>query len=85
MSLVNFKSRVHGMMLIELEAWQKCEKDWNMGNQFDESVLESALQNFDKMSDEDWSWWKNADQDIMGIAHALSAFEAPELDSAWID
>ena len=93
MSIVNLKLAVETKLHIELEAWLKCEKKWNVSNQFDEIVLESALENFsenfDLLVDK---WQKEGDTvktmqtvGVMDWARFLSEFEAPEMDSVWVD
>jgi hypothetical protein len=87
MNVTNFKTQTEIKMQIELDAWKAGEKKWGMASQFDESILESAMKNIDMMADEQWEWWMNAQagQNVMAIAHALSQFEAPEIDGAWVN
>lgn len=93
MSIVNLKLAVETKLHIELEAWLKCEKHWNVSNQFDEIVLESALENFDTAFDALVEKWQKEGSTVetmqtigvMDWAHCLSEFQAPEMDSAWID
>lgn len=93
MSIVNLKLAVETKLHIELEAWLKCEKQWNVSNQFDEIVLESALENFDTAFDALIEKWQKEGStvetmqtiSVMDWAHCLSEFQAPEMDSAWID
>lgn len=94
MSIVNLKLATEIKLQIELEAWQNGDKKWNVSNQFNESVLESALENyseaFDALVDK---WLKDGSSTpeslqtigIMDWAHCLSEFEAPEIDSVWVD
>jgi len=93
MSIVNLKLAVETKLHIELEAWLNCEKKWNVSNQFDEIVLESALENFDTAFDSLAEKWQKEGStvetmqsiSVMDWAHCLSEFEAPEIDSVWID
>lgn len=94
MNITNLKLAVETKLHIELEAWLRCEKEWNVSNQFDESVLESALENFDAAFDTLVEKWLNDGSStveslftiaVMDWAHCLSEFEPPEMDSAWID
>ena len=85
MNVANFKAQTAANLQTEIARWEAGEKQWNVSNQFDESVLESALENLDKMSDDQWEWWANTNAPIMALAHALSAFEVDSLDSAWVD
>jgi len=85
MNATNYKVQAETMMQIELEAWANGEKTWTVSNQFDESVLESAIANMDRMNDAQWAWWANSDANIMSLAHELSQFDAPEIDAVWID
>ena len=94
MSIVNLKLATEIKLQIELEAWQNGDKKWNVSNQFNESVLESALENyseaFDALVDK---WLKDGSSTpeslqtigVMDWAHNLAEFEAPEIDRAWID
>lgn len=93
MSIVNIKLATEIKLQIELEAWKNGEKKWNVSNQFNESVLESALKNFDTAFDSLVEKWQKEGSTVetmqtigvMDWAHALSEFQAPEIDSAWID
>lgn len=93
MSIVNLKLVVETKLQIELEAWQNGEKKWNVSNQFNESVLESALENFSQAFDslvEKWRKEGSATETmqtigVMDWAHRLSDFEAPEIDNSWVD
>lgn len=84
MSLTNFKTAMFATLIAELEAWQNGEKQWNVANQFDETVLESAIENFDNLPEEKWQWFANADYvTVMSIAHEISTFEVEPLADAW--
>ena len=86
MSITNFKTATEIKLQIELEKWQNGEIQWCMNNQHDQYVIESALGNIESMPDDKWEWWIGAlHSSIMDIAHDLSSFDAPEIDSAWID
>ena len=93
MSIINLKLAVETKLHIELEAWLECVKVWNVSNQFDEAVLELSLENFDTAFDSLVEKWQKEGSTVetmrtigvMDWAHCLSEFEAPEIDSAWID
>lgn len=93
MSIANLKLATEIKLQIELEAWKNGEKKWNVSNQFNESVLESALKNFDTAFDSLVEKWQKEGSTVetmqtigvMDWAHCLAEFEAPEIDSAWID
>jgi len=93
MSIVNLKLAVETKLQIELEAWQNGDKKWNVSNQFNESVLESALENFDTAFDALVDKWQKEGSTVetmqtiavMDWAFNLSEFQPSEIDSAWID
>lgn len=87
MNNTNFKTQTQTLIQIELDAWSTGEKTFNMSNQFDESILESALENTDNESamSEAFEMYSNGNYCTMTIAHFLSAFEAPEIAGAWIN
>lgn len=94
MSIVNLKLATEIKLQIELEAWKSGEKKWNVSNQFSETVLESALENYSEAFDALLEKWLNDGSStpeslqtigVMDWAHCLSEFEPPEMDSAWID
>jgi hypothetical protein len=85
MSLTNFKAQVSTLIEIELEEWRDGKKEWNVSNQFDESVLESALDSLDGGIDKAFDLYGNSNYKIMDIAHFLSSFKAPELDGCWVN
>lgn len=85
MSITNFKTATLIKLEAELEAWKKGEKAWTVSNQFDESVIESALQNIDKLTEIDWQEWMTSNADLMTLATAISEFEAPELSEEITD
>lgn len=90
MSIVNLKLVVETKLQIELEAWLKCENKWNVSNQFDEIVLESALENFDEAFDSLVEKWQKEGLTMQAIgvmdwAHCLSEFEPPEIDETLVD
>jgi hypothetical protein len=87
MENAELKAVVKAKLEAELAAWRNGAKKWNVSNQFDESVLESALENIDNY---DFSTPVNkgfAVENIDGMnwAFMISKFEAPEIDRAWID
>lgn len=83
MSITNFKLQTELLIELELESWANGEKSFNMGNQLDESILESAMENIDNMPNNKWEWFMNASCSLMTIAHELSKFETPEISEAW--
>ncbi len=85
LNLTNYKITAQIMIELELEAWKKGDKKWTVSNQFDESVLESALENIDKGIEDAFKYFNGRTLPIMALAHRLADFEAPEIDSAWID
>ena len=93
MNITNLKLATEIKLQIELEAWQNGDKKWNVSNQFNESVLESALENFSEAFDALVDKWRKEGSTVetmqtigvMDWAFCLSEFEPPEMDSAWID
>lgn len=94
MSITNLKLATEIKLQIELEAWKAGDRKWNVSNQFNESVLESALENFDATFDAQVDkWLKDGSStpeslqtiDVMDWAFCLSEFQPNEIDSAWID
>ena len=85
--MINFKTVIETKIEIELAAWENGEKNFNVSNQFDESVLESALENInnDAVMAETYKMYNGLNVPIMDIAHFLSAFKAPEIAGAWIN
>jgi hypothetical protein len=64
----------------------------NVSNQFDESVCESAIEVLNSgdrvVLDKLIEMYKDAGTEYltaMSLAHNISAFEAPEISSAWTD
>lgn len=87
-SATNFKLYLNVQLQCELDAWQAGERAWNVSNQFDESVLESALENLDTAFDAsiaDLNPQQCHNLSVMAWAHRLSNFTPPELDRAWVD
>jgi hypothetical protein len=93
MSITNLKLATEVKLQIELETWQNGDKKWNVSNQFNESVLKSALENFSEAFDALVDKWLKEGSTVetmqtigvMDWAHCLSEFQAPEIDSAWVD
>lgn len=93
MNLTNLKLATEIKLHIELEAWLNCEKKWNVSNQFDEVVLESALEDYDTKFDSLVDKWQKEGSTVetmqtiavMDWAFNLSEFEPQEIDSAWVD
>lgn len=93
MNITNLKLATEIKLQIELEAWKNGEKKWNVSNQFNESVLESALENYSEAFDALLEKWQKEGStvetmqtiEVMDWAHYLSEFEAPEMDAGWVD
>lgn len=94
MSIINLKLDTEIKLQIELEAWRNGDRRWNVSNQFNESVLESAVENFDAAFDTQvHKWLKDGSSTpeslqtiaVMDWAFCLSEFQPSEIDSAWID
>lgn len=93
MNITNLKLATEIKLQIELEAWKNGEKKWNVSNQFNESVLESALENYSEAFDALLEKWQKEGStvetmqtiEVMDWAHCLSEFEAPEMDAGWVD
>ncbi len=68
-----------------IEAWNNGDIRWNVSNQFEETVLESALEQVNEETLSKVNEIYNDQASIVDIAHFLSSFEAPEIDSAWIN
>ena len=83
----NFKTVVETLIEIELAAWTNGDKKFNVSNQFDESILESALEavNNEKVVAECYKIYNGLNVPTMDIAHFLSTFNAPEISGAWIN
>lgn len=89
-NLTNLKTALEINLEIELEAWTNGEKSWNINNQFDETILEKAIAaiqvcDFDKVCAGLGDFVDPAKMSVMAWANELADFDAPELDSAWID
>lgn len=94
MNITNLKLATEIKLQIELDAWRNGEKKWNVSNQFSESVLESALENYNEAFDVLVDKWLNDGSStieslytigVMDWAHCLSEFQAPEMDPEWVD
>lgn len=93
MSIQNFKTRTQIKMEAELEAWKNGDKEFSVATQFDESILESALKNFDTYPEKSWEHWFDRDQNpsewdagrdnLWDIIRDMSTFEAPEMAAGW--
>ena len=72
-------------LLVELNKYQNGEIKWNVGNQFNESILESAIEHctYEKMVAITKKTPNVSIHDIMTLANAIADFEAPELSVAW--
>lgn len=76
----------------ELDAWAAGDKPFSMGTQFDESILESAMEATDKPEAiakicEYLSSMANTTRQItiMELARQIATFKEPELARAWTD
>lgn len=89
MNLTEHMAVVKARIESELKMWENGEKQWSVSNQFDESVLESALSNLneDKFKTVIDKFHPRAldTLSVMDWAFALSEFKPPELDSGWVD
>ncbi len=87
MNITNFKTQTQTLIEIELAAWSSGEKTFNVGNQFDESILESAFENtnIDNAIKAAFEMFSDSNADIMSVAHYLSTFHTPEISDAWIN
>lgn len=90
-------NNLNALVVVEVLLKDRIEKiesgliQWNVSNQFDESVLESALS---VVSEEVLSelferipQYQNQinENNIMSIAHSISNFNAPEISDAWVN
>lgn len=83
----NLKTRIQILLEIRLEEMQSGAVRLNVSNQFDETVIESALANFDNF-EALAEVLDTANLDAitpMSWAHNLSAFQPAELSAAWIN
>lgn len=92
MNINNFKTYVETSLKDELKAYQTGEKRVGFSNQFDRTVLESALENLNDESVEKLYNELNVEQygyvdrfSPMDFAYRLSTFQPPEIGREWID
>ena len=86
MDVTNFRKRSVKLMEVELQEWKAGDKNWNVNNQFNETVLESALESItDENAEKAFAIFGDKKVHAMDLAHFFSAFEAPEMDRAWTD
>lgn len=76
---------IKAKLLAELDAWKNGEREWNVANQFDETVLENAIENFDDAIEAVAEDFPLDNMTAIEVAHLLSDFEAPEIDGAWVN
>lgn len=83
-----FKMKVKEALKVEWKNYLDGNVQWNVSNQFDESYLESAYEEFIK--DDDVTAMKcyatfNAEipQDIMNLVYVASTFEVEPLAAGW--
>jgi len=86
-NLTNLKATVSIKLELELEAWQNGERRWTVVNQFDQTVLKSALANIDNIeaAAEGLTPEQCNAMSTMTWAHRLADYTPPEMDRAWID
>lgn len=88
MNYDTFRVQVTDLLQAELDKYAAGEIQWNVANQFNETILESALENF---SNEDNATLTNCyvvfnaelPHDIMSLAHIASTFEVEPLAAGW--
>ena len=94
MNLTNYKTAIDTIMRIEIDAWKAGERDFTVSNQFDLYILESAVENFDLMGEDQWQWFADAEyglpgsgseRGIMNLANNLSTFEVEPLADGWVN
>jgi len=68
-----------------LEKYRTGQVQWTVANQFDEALLESALENFTEEKAAQYLEGYPANRPVRPLALAtfLSEFEVPELDPVW--
>lgn len=85
----NAKTAIEARLKEELHLWETGQRRWGFSNQFDRSVLESALKALtaEAVADlaEKFGTVDFARFHVMDLAHTFSEFKAPEIDYAWID
>ncbi len=83
------QEQVQTSLKARIEAWQNGEIQWKVHNQFEETTLESALEQLNEETlaklNENYADADESFVTTLDIAHFLSSFEEPELDSAWIN
>jgi len=87
MNFDTFLTRVKQLIADEITAWSKGEIQWNVSNQFDETILESAFDNLSYNVEAQYKCYArfNASlpNNIIDIAHMASTFEVEPLADAW--
>lgn len=84
MTIKEFTSKAKAILTTELDAWKNGDKTWNVNNQFNESILESALESLNDISAaRAFRLYGNGNYGVMDIANFIATFAAPELESAW--
>jgi len=82
-----FKSAVLQALADMITAWGKGDIKWNVSNQFDETILESAFDEFSHDEDLQYKCYAkfNAElpENIMNLAFVASTFEVEPMSSAW--
>ena len=77
------------MLESELIEWRTGNRKWNVHNQFNETILESALENLTQESlaraNDIFKWAVEESVSTMDLANAIADFKAPEIDRAWVD
>ena len=85
-AVTEYKETVEASIKTELEKWKSNNVKWTVSNQFDETILESALENINPRSiGKAFDHFEGHTQSAMTVAHFMSSFEAPEISSSWVD
>lgn len=74
------------LLTLEKEKYTSGEIAWNVGNQFNETIIESAIENINE--DTLAKYLKNFKNSVvtpMTIAHYFSTFDIEEPSRAWFD
>lgn len=87
MKFEDFKSQALQLLADELTAWGNGSKQWNVSNQFDESIVESAFDNLSYEKPQAFEAYArfNAElpSNIMDLAHMVSTFDVEPLADGW--
>jgi len=88
MNYDTFRVKINDLLQAELDKYVAGEIQWNVSNQFNETILESALKNLnngDNIALTECYVVFNAELplDIMSLAHTASTFEVEPLAAGW--